>query len=78
MKLEEVVILSRLQLLRIFVLLVTRVEALLLRLEFHTLTIVLYLLYAKEQIHGSFKLFDLIDSHFSIRIALTLLFASPA
>ena len=57
---------------------VARVEALLLRLEFHSLTIVLYLLYPKEQIHGSFKLFDLIDGHFSIRIALTLLFAPPA
>ena len=48
MKLEEVVIFSRLQLVRILVLQVARVEALLLRLKFHTLTIVLYLLHAKE------------------------------
>ena len=47
-KLEEVVISSSLQLTRILVLKVARVEALLLRLEFHSLTIVLYLLYPKE------------------------------
>ena len=48
MKLEEVVIFSRLQLVRILVLQVARVEALLLRLKFHTLTIILYLLHTKE------------------------------
>mgnify|MGYP007058520547 CR=1 FL=1 len=61
-KLEVVVVLTLLKVLRVLVGVVARVQTLLLRLELDTILLVcLLLLLAKQQVHGHFQLINLID-----------------
>ena len=67
-QLEEVVVLSGLEIVRVLIVVVAGVQALLLRLELYSILLIsLLLLLAKEQVHGDLQLIDFIDCNFCLR-----------
>lgn len=70
-QLEEVVVFSLLQVLRVLIRVIARIQTLLLRLELDSVLMVrLLLLLTEEQVHRHLQLVDLINRDLSLRLRL--------